>query len=354
MNRLLDKLALLLICLLSFNMTPGFYTPVLALLLSIICSSTVQILSGTTAACIIIAACSAMCGVVPVFFCALPLILYDALWEKKAWLTLPAITVFFRAESLSSGQFIATAAGLIISVIIYLRVSKLEGAINSLQSLRDEVTEQNLRLADKNKLLVQAQDNEVHLATLKERNRIAREIHDNVGHMLTRSILQSGALLIINKDPQLKEPLEELKNTLDSAMTSIRESVHGLHDESIDLKKLVADSVQTAGDRFKVHLDYDFTDSVPGKVKLAVAGIVKEGISNAIKHSNGDRINIVLREHPVFYQLMFEDNGSCSGINDTGIGLKNMEDRAASIGGTISFTPSEKGFRIFMSAPKEV
>ena len=44
------------------------------------------------------------------------------------------------------------------------------------------------------------QDYEIYLATLKERNRIAREIHDNVGHMLTRSILQLGALSVINKD----------------------------------------------------------------------------------------------------------------------------------------------------------
>ena len=72
------------------------------------------------------------------------------------------------------------------------------------------------------------------------------------------------------------------------------------------------------------------------------------------KHSNGDRIHIILREHPAFYQLLIEDNGSCSGINGNGIGLKNMEDRAASVNGNISFTPSEKGFRIFMSVPKEI
>ena len=54
--------------------------------------------------------------------------------------------------------------------------------------------------------------------------------------MITRSILQVGAIGVINKDENLKLPISELKNTLDSAMGSMRKSVHDLHDESVDLK----------------------------------------------------------------------------------------------------------------------
>ena len=52
----------------------------------------------------------------------------------------------------------------------------------------------------------QNQDYEIHLATLKERNRIAREIHDNVGHLLSRSLLQTGALQVMNHDKALDAP----------------------------------------------------------------------------------------------------------------------------------------------------
>ena len=86
--------------------------------------------------------------------------------------------------------------------------------------------------------------------------------------------------------------------------------------------------------------------------KLCIAGIVKESISNAVKHSTGDRIFISVREHPAFYQLQVEDNGACKELADTGIGLKNMRDRAESLRGVISFTPSETGFRVFASLPK--
>ena len=59
--------------------------------------------------------------------------------------------------------------------------------------LRDDSTEKNLLLEEKNHMLVEKQNYEIYTATLKERNRIAREIHDNVGHLLSRSILITGA-----------------------------------------------------------------------------------------------------------------------------------------------------------------
>ena len=283
----------------------------------------------------------------------MPLILYDALWEKKWWLVLPALTVLVNLDELSAAQIFISAVGFAVAVIIYMRVSKLEETVEKMTSLRDEMTEKNMQLTEQNLKLAAAQDNEVHLATLRERNRIAREIHDNVGHMLTRSLLQSGALLVINKDENLKEPLESLKNTLDNAMTRIRESVHDLHDDSIDLKKIIEESVSAVDDRFAVSLDYDLSENISGGIKLCIAGVVKEGLSNAVKHSNGNTIKIVLREHPAFYQLMLEDNGTDAKIGESGIGLKNMEDRANSIGGRITFTATNNGFCIFMSVPKQ-
>lgn len=353
LNRLLDKLAIMLICLMGFSMAENFTVPVVALLISVSASSAVQLLTGKKTAALLIALCAALCGWLPIFFCAMPLLLYDALWEKKWWLVLPALTALARLDTLLPAQQIISAVGMITAIIIYTRVSKLEETIGKLTSLRDEMSEKHMLLFEQNIRLAAAQDNEVHLATLKERNRIAREIHDNVGHMLTRSLLQAGALLIINKDEQMKEPLEDLKSTLDSAMTSIRESVHDLHDDSIDLKKIIEESIRAVDDRFTVSLDYDLNDHVPGKIKLCMAGIVKEGLSNAVRHSNGNMIRVIIREHPGFYQLMLEDNGTCAKIGESGIGLKNMEDRANSVSGRIYFTASENGFCIFMSIPKQ-
>jgi signal transduction histidine kinase len=333
-------------------MSDSFSEPVIVTIVTIAFSAAAQLLTGRFAAYVLIMGCSLLCGAFPLFFCTVPIMLYDALWEKKWWLVLPAAAVLFRFDSLKIGQLMVTAAAIAVTIIVYNRISGLEKTVEKLTLLRDEVAGKNRQLSEQNMRLAQAQDNEIHLATLKERNRIAREIHDNVGHMLTRSLLQSGALIVINKDEQLREPLESLRSTLDSAMTSIRESVHDLHDDSIDLKKVIEDSISTVDSRFTVSLDCDVSENMAGNVKLCMIGVIKEGLSNAVKHSNGNRIAIVIREHPAFYQLMLEDNGSCSEINESGIGLKNMTDRAAALGGRITFTPSPEGFKIFMSVPK--
>jgi signal transduction histidine kinase len=323
------------------------------LLIAVSASAAVQLLTGKKAAALLIASVCVLCGWIPAMFCALPLFFYDALCEKRWWAVLPAVSVLMHPDLLQSGQILCVIAGMVTAAIIYKRVSSLEHTVGSLTVLRDEITEKNLQLAEQNVRISEAQNNEIHLATLRERNRIAREIHDNVGHMLTRSILQTGALQIINHDETLKEPLAELKQTLDGAMTSIRTSVHDLHDNSIDLRKAITEMADAVDERFEVSVNYDASTHIPGEIKLCIAGIVKEGISNAVKHSNGSKIEIIFREHPAFYQLLMNDNGTAAEISRGGIGLRNMEDRASAVGGRISFSPSESGFRIFMTIPKE-
>ena len=350
MNRLLDKLAILMLCMVAFGMDTQETFPVAAVLLCVAVSALIQM--QTKAAPWLIAGSALLCGAEPLFLCALPLLVYDAMQERKWWLILPSLIGSIHIGRLLPMQILLTAAGTVTAIVLCRRVTALEDAVGRITAMRDTATEQNLNLSAQNLRLAEAQDNELHLAPLRERNRIAREIHDNVGHLLTRSLLQSGALLVVNKDEQLAEPLMELRATLDNAMTSIRKSVHDLHDDSIDLRKVIAESVRTAEGRFHVQFTYDMGDTVPGKIRLCMAGIVKESLSNVMKHSNGDTVRIILREHPGFYQLMVEDNGCCGRIQNTGIGLQNMEDRARAVGGIIRFTPSDKGFSVFMSINK--
>lgn len=91
----------------------------------------------------------------------------------------------------------------------------------------------------KNKALAEKQNSEIYAATLRERNRIAREIHDNVGHVLSRTILLTGAARAINKDQNLDSLLKGLDNSLNSAMDSIRSSVHDLHDDAVNLQETI-------------------------------------------------------------------------------------------------------------------
>ncbi|HHV58939.1 MAG TPA: two-component sensor histidine kinase [Clostridiaceae bacterium] len=209
-----------------------------------------------------------------------------------------------------------------------------------------------IKLENQGRELMEKQDFELNLATLNERNRIAREIHDNVGHLLSSAILQSGALLSICHDKKIKENLKALKDTLDQAMNSIRKSVHQLYDESIDLDTKVREII---GQFTFCDVSYDYSISTnPGrKLKYTFITVVKEALANIIKHSNATHVEIIFREHPAIYQLIIRDNGTVDKFStDEGMGLKNMTDRVYSLNGNINIT-AKNGFEIFISVPKE-
>mgnify|MGYP004500376353 FL=1 len=226
-----------------------------------------------------------------------------------------------------------------------------------LHSMRDASMEHDMLMEQMNHQLIEKQNAQIYNATLKERNRIAREIHDNVGHMITRSILQVGAIAVINTDERLKAPISDLKSTLDTAMDSMRKSVHDLYDESVDLRQALA-KLKPTDSAFAFSLEYDCEDDVPRDVKYAFIAIAKEAVNNAVKHSNGDEIRIIVREHPAFYQLEIMDNGTSaderklSGETGDGIGIKNIKERVAAIGGTMRIK-ADDGFMIFVTLMKK-
>lgn len=226
-----------------------------------------------------------------------------------------------------------------------------------MHSMRDASMEHDMLMEQMNHQLIEKQNAQIYNATLKERNRIAREIHDNVGHMITRSILQVGAIGVINTDEKLKAPIADLKSTLDTAMDSMRKSVHDLYDESVDLRQALA-KLKPTDSAFAFSLEYDCEDDVPRDVKYAFIAIAKEAVNNAVKHSNGDEIRIIVREHPAFYQLEIMDNGtsaderSLTGETGDGIGIKNIKERVAAIGGTMRIK-ADDGFMIFVTLMKK-
>lgn len=243
------------------------------------------------------------------------------------------------------------------AIMLSYFTEQLLGYQMKLHSMRDASMEHDMLMEQMNHQLIEKQNAQIYNATLKERNRIAREIHDNVGHMITRSILQLGAIGVINTDEKLKAPISDLKSTLDTAMDSMRKSVHDLYDESVDLRQALA-KLKPTDSAFAFSLEYDCEDDVSRDVKYAFIAIAKEAVNNAVKHSNGDEIRIIVREHPAFYQLEIMDNGtsvderSLSGETGDGIGIKNIKERVAAIGGTMRIK-ADDGFRIFVTLMKK-
>ena len=301
----------------------------------------------TTIACIVIGA------IYPYSLVFLPLILYDsAFYRQYVYVVIGMLETLFYYSGMSTFERFFYVFLYVLLVVSSYRTRNASQLYKSFLALKDNSDEVALMMEARNRQIQENQDNQVHMAMLQERNRIAREIHDNVGHMLSRSILMVGAFLAVNKEESMKEGLSELKITLDQAMNSIRNSVHNLHDESIDLKESVNQLIK----EFvfcPISLDYDMSEKVDGKVKLCFLAVLKEAQTNIIKHSNATKVEVVMREHPGIYQLLIYDNGSKKKESlENGIGLTNMQERVKSLHGTINIS-AENGYRIFITIPKK-
>ena len=211
----------------------------------------------------------------------------------------------------------------------------------------------------------QNMDMQVRNATLAERNRIAREIHDNVGHMLTRAVVQLQAISVINQDEKTKPYLESVSSTVNEAMTNIRRSVHELHDDSIDLSIGIHEIASVIKDRFDVTVSTSIESPIPNNVKSAILGIVKEGVTNIAKHSNGKKVRIEVVENVTFWRVLVSDDGKGPIVDysrpsdfaalegEHGIGLYNINSRAVSVGGRTSIQGGKNGFHITVTIPRK-
>lgn len=242
---------------------------------------------------------------------------------------------------------------------------RIEFLQETIQKNRDADRELQLLLEQKNADLIEKSHYEIEMATLRERNRIAREIHDNVGHLLTRSILQMGALKTINKNPDIAPHFEQISETLNQAMDTVRASVHNLYNPGINLRSSIESFIESV-EGPKIYLHYE-AEQISQTITYHFIAIIKEAVNNTLRHSNADTIHITVMEHPRFYQLTIEDNGNTASqsskknpskdyspfnSSSPGMGLSSMQERIASLQGTLQIF-TDHGFKIFITIMKK-
>ena len=352
MNKLIDKVIVFGFCLALYLTTVDNVLLIAPVLVAVIFAAASSYLTEGPVTVGLFGGYLLICFFEPVYLLFVPLIGYDILISRYKWLwtlaLLPAATGF---TALSGTAVVLIPIFMLVAYFLKMRSLSLEKLRHDYKALRDTTRETALQLEKKNQMLLEKQDYELNLATLTERNRIARDIHDNVGHMLSRSILQTGALLAISEEAKTREGLIQIKETLSESMDSIRNSVHDLHDESLDLQLELQKLIKNF-EFCPVKFDYDVESPLDKEVKYCFIAVVKEAFSNTIRHSQANEVELVVREHPGLIQLVVQDNGSGSGnLNGDGIGLKNIGDRVAALNGNVHIT-TERGFRIFISVPK--
>lgn len=355
MNYLRDTGLLLLYCFLTlFCARPDFFF-VLAFLTAVIFCCTGYFLKSEKLIIPVSLLYLAVSLFFPAFLYFFPAVAY-VLFRYKYYPSLAIGTCFcvyfFFIKNVELYALCLSILGLLMAYLLQRNTRLYEHLEALYKRTRDDSTELNLLLSEKNHALLEKQDYEIYTATLRERNRIAREIHDNVGHLLSRSILMTGAVRAVNQDASLSDSLKTLDATLNSAMDSIRSSVHDLHDESINLEEAI-NSLVHEFTFCPISFSYDMSRDIPKEIKYCFISITKEALSNIIMHSSATSVQLSMREHPALYQFCIEDNGTAAHSSGSGIGLINMKERIHSLKGHIQIL-TEQGFKIFITIPKEI
>ena len=220
-------------------------------------------------------------------------------------------------------------------------------------SLKDDSWEKEQLLRHKNEELQASQAAIIQLEIAEERNRIARDIHDNVGHLLSSAIIQLGALEVINRDARLQPPLKHLQATIHTGMDAIRESVHNLHEDSLSFRE----GILLLLEEFHfcpVTLQGDLSERLTHEQSKVLLLIIKEALANVMKHSDASQVTIEQTELPAFYRCRISDNGRKQATGKPkGIGLLSMNQRASELNGQLHLNQSEQGFVVTIILPKE-
>ena len=237
------------------------------------------------------------------------------------------------------------------------------------QRLQRQLTAQNQQLQQAERDLSEALEqsrslNEriAEMTTLEERNRIARDIHDSLGHALVALNIQIEAAIAtwdLDRE-QAYASLKEAKQLGSSALTSVRTSVAEIRADALQ-GKLLEQALESLLQEFQQATqvvptaEIDLSAPFPNAVNIAVYRIVQEGLTNICKHAQATAVHLSLKTTASDLQLRLEDNGGgfCINPERSGFGLQGMGERAAVLGGQVDiYSEAGRGCRVVASFPR--
>ncbi len=199
------------------------------------------------------------------------------------------------------------------------------------------------------------------IGSLQERNRIAREIHDSLGHSLTTlNLYLEMAVKFAHTQPERShEVLIEAKRLGSIALQDVRQSVSTLRsdplqgkDLPIALHSLVEEFQQS--NQIDSHCDLDLPLLIPSEVAIAIYRIVQEGLTNITKYAQANKASIHVQTTTTAIELRIIDNGCGfnTSYNSTGFGLQGMRERVLSLQGKFEiFSSPGNGCQIVAIIP---
>lgn len=253
------------------------------------------------------------------------------------------------------GMFNLLVSVNIVIFIVYcaLVIQRQRGIIEEVNSLYDRLTYTNEELQYANSQLKKYADLKEKMGQTKERNRLAREIHDTLGHTLTGiSAGLDACIATIDVTPEVtKKQLNTLSNVARTGINEVRRSVNELRPDALErlsLNSAIEQMIEESREVTKAEIVFQCKTSrlrFDEDEENIIYRIIQESITNAIRHGRANRVNVELKQELGNIHLVIQDNGSGCRDMKMGFGTKHMQERVKMLNGTISFY-SAKGFTV--------
>lgn len=198
-------------------------------------------------------------------------------------------------------------------------------------------------------------------ATLQERSRIAREIHDSVGHYLTaQSIQLENTELFISQDTaKATYHLQKARQLGKEALQNVRNAVATLRNNPLKTRSLDSSLQQLItefkrNNNIKMETEINLSTSLSAEMSLVLYRIIQEALTNISKHSQASLVRLKLKETAKMMQLTIDDNGVGfePTANITGFGLQSMRERAEALNGSFRLASKpQQGCHIKVEIP---
>ena len=184
-----------------------------------------------------------------------------------------------------------------------------------------------------------AHDEIEHLAKVAERERIARDLHDLLGHTLSVIILKSElASKLAERDPEkARDEIRDVERISRDALTQVRAAVRGYRSGGLQAE---IESARDALDAANVTLACDLAKlQLPPAHEAVIALAIREAVTNIVRHAHATECRIALASRENTYAVTIIDNGR-GGDVEFGSGLSGMRERIEELGGTLTIDGS--------------
>ena len=200
------------------------------------------------------------------------------------------------------------------------------------------------------KKLWRAQEEIQHLARIAERERIARDLHDVLGHTLSLIVLKSElASKIADTDPaRAVQEIKDVERISRDALAQVRETIQGYHARSLQAEvEQATAALEAAG--VKVRCEFVAAD-IPAAHEGVLALALREAVTNVIRHAKATSCTLSLQTVPGGCQLEIRDDG-CGQLSPEGSGLSGMRQRVEALGGKLQ-REAASGTRLLITLPE--